>query len=91
MFKIAAISISLLFLVSCAHHGSRHHMGQKKMFEMMDTNKDGAVTKDEFDKAHEGMFAGMDANKDGKVTSEEMADHMKMKKEECKKKGGCKM
>ena len=59
-------------LVNCAHHRKHPMMGDKGMhFEMMDTDKDGKVTRDEFDKAHGSMFAKMDANKDGVITEDE--------------------
>ena len=43
---------------------------------MMDANKDGNVSKDEFMKAHETMFANMDANKDGSIDKTEMGKLM---------------
>lgn len=39
---------------------------------MMDANKDGKVSKEEFMKAHEDMFAAKDANKDGVLSGDEM-------------------
>lgn len=46
---------------------------------MMDANKDGNVSKDEFIKAHEAMFANMDANKDGSIDKTEMGNLMQGK------------
>ncbi|MHB9027055.1 MAG: EF-hand domain-containing protein [Armatimonadota bacterium] len=48
--------------------------GQKPQspFEMMDANKDGAVTLDEFSAKPLARFAELDANKDGKVTKAEI-------------------
>ena len=46
---------------------------------MVDTNKDGKVTKQEFMKHHEAIFDRMDANKDGSITEAEfnrVADSM---------------
>jgi hypothetical protein len=43
---------------------------EKRMYDRLDANKDGKVTKDEFEGA--GMFDRMDKNKDGKVTKDEM-------------------
>jgi hypothetical protein len=42
----------------------------KALFERLDTNKDGAITKDESDMR--GNFDKIDANGDGKITSEEL-------------------
>ncbi len=54
------------------------------MARMADTNKDGAVSRDEFLAAHGKRFAMMDANKDGAVSAEErqgarakMREHMR--------------
>jgi len=43
---------------------------------MMDANKDGKVSKEEFMKAHEAMFSNMDANKDGSIDKTEMGKMM---------------
>lgn len=43
-----------------------------KVFTEMDTNKDGAVSKKEFEAFHNKYFKELDANHDGKVTQEEM-------------------
>lgn len=42
------------------------------MLEQMDQNKDGTVSKKEFDKFHSDRFKELDANKDGKVSQDEM-------------------
>lgn len=47
---------------------------------MMDTDKDGKVSKAEFDKAHEGMFGQMDTNKDGFLDKDELG---KMRQGKC--------
>jgi len=41
-------------------------------FKELDTNKDGVVTKAEFDAGHAKHFKAMDANHDGKITVAEM-------------------
>ncbi|MGK2950798.1 MAG: HvfA family oxazolone/thioamide-modified RiPP metallophore [Thiobacillus sp.] len=43
---------------------------------MMDANKDGKISKEEFTKHHEAMFATMDANKDGSISKDEMGKMM---------------
>ena len=43
---------------------------------MMDANKDGKISKDEFAKHHDAMFAKMDANKDGVLDKAEMGKMM---------------
>lgn len=65
--SIAFGSATMALAESDKKHG--HHKG--KMFEKMDTDSDGIVTKDEFMKKSEEHFAKMDTNGDGKVTKEE--------------------
>ncbi len=43
---------------------------------MMDTNKDGKVSREEFTQAHAAMFDAMDANKDGSLDQAEMGKMM---------------
>lgn len=88
---LTLISVATVSVLGCAqngmHHKGEHKAKAHKMWQKMDANSDGSVTKDEFIKMHEEMFTKMDGNKDGKVTTEEMmAAHKDMKK----KKGGCK-
>ena len=42
------------------------------MMKMMDTDEDGAVSKEEFIKHHEEKFTKKDKNADGKLTQDEM-------------------
>lgn len=50
-----------------------------RMMEQMDQNKDGSISKKEYDSFHSGHFKDMDANNDGKVTQAEMDGlHKKM-------------
>ena len=59
--------------------GGEHRMGMM-MLQMADTNKDGAVSRDEFLAAHTKHFDAMDTNHDGKLTKEERkAAHDKMR------------
>jgi len=48
-----------------------------KAFAHMDTNKDGKITKEEFDTHKNAMFQKMDANGDGSISKEEMQAAMK--------------
>jgi len=55
----------------------------KNMGAMMDTDKDGKVSKDEFTKHHDEMFAQMDTNKDGTLDQSEMGHMGKMMESHC--------
>lgn len=60
-------------------HGSRGSMN--KHFMGSDTNKDGAVSREEAQAAFERHFTALDGDKDGKVTQEEMkAAHVNARK-----------
>ncbi|MES1150612.1 MAG: EF-hand domain-containing protein [Dongia sp.] len=48
------------------------HWGKGPQFGMMDTDKDGKVTKAEFTAAEDHMFQKLDANGDGVITPDEM-------------------
>jgi Ca2+-binding EF-hand superfamily protein len=48
------------------------HWGKGPQFGMMDTDKDGKVTKAEFTAAEDQMFQKLDANGDGVITPDEM-------------------
>jgi hypothetical protein len=65
--------------------GSAHgngHRGGMKMMQMADTNKDQAITRDEFTAAHLKHFEMSDANKDGRLTPQERrAAHAKMREQ----------
>jgi Ca2+-binding EF-hand superfamily protein len=51
---------------------ARHWGGKGPRFGMMDTDKDGKVTKAEFTAAEDKMFSKLDANGDGVITADEM-------------------
>ena len=63
-----------------AHRGPDAHGGMGMMAQMADTNKDGAISRDEFLAAQAKHFEMMDVNKDGTVTAEErQAGRVKMR------------
>lgn len=58
-----------------------------QMMEMVDTNKDGKISRDEFNKHHEQMFTQMDTNADGMIDAAEraaMKDQMKERMKDMK-------
>jgi Ca2+-binding EF-hand superfamily protein len=64
---------------------SRHHQegrGAKHLFERMDANKDGKVTREEAREAGERLFQKMDQDKNGSVTPAEAESGMKALKVE---------
>ena len=83
---ISAAVLSVMMAASGVAHAEMQHgqHGQHgaKMFEKIDTDKDGAISKAESQAFHEARFAEMDANKDGKVTKEEGKAHHEKKRAE---------
>ena len=61
----------------------RHDRAQK-MFERVDSNNDGIISKSEHLSNAEQRFTEMDANGDGKVTQEEAKAHHKERREKHK-------
>ena len=60
------------FMFACTHGG--HHKRGKRghhKWQMLDANKDGKVSRAEFDKMHSDKFNEMDANNDGYITMDE--------------------
>jgi hypothetical protein len=57
-----------------------HHM-----FDDTDTNKDGAISKEEWLAKGDKMFSEIDTNKDGKVSQDEMKAHHETKRAEMEK------
>ena len=66
--------------------GGHHGTMMEKMFEKMDADGDGSITKAEFDTFHDQRFDEIDADKDGKVTKEEIKDHMEAKRQKWEEK-----
>jgi Ca2+-binding EF-hand superfamily protein len=88
-----ALALGLSQLAYANHHeGADGKKCEYKKHGMMDndTNKDGAISKDEFMSGHQARadkkFAMMDANKDGKIDQAER-DAMKAKWKEHHKSG----
>ena len=74
-FGVASVA-GLLFATSPAFAGGdkahgEHHKGKASM-EMMDTNGDGQLSREEHAAGARKMFETMDGDKDGKVTATEM-------------------
>jgi len=90
MKKFAIICAAAAVLAAPVAMADSHgdHSGDKKagMMSKYDLNGDGALTKDEFIKAHEDKFMKMDADGDGSITKDEMKAHKKAKREKMKKK-----
>lgn len=55
--------------------------GPGGLFDQIDTNKDGVITRAEVKAAHDAMFIAIDTNRDGFLTREEMAAHRKAQME----------
>ena len=90
-FLIATTAILLASTAAVAgHHGDKDgKMCEKKMakkFEKMDTDKDGAISKDEFITYKTSKFEKMDADKDGKVSLDEKKAYKKAKYHDKKEK-----
>jgi len=88
---VAVLALGLTQMAYANHDGKDGmHCDRKHAMEDADTNKDGAISHDEFIAAHQKMademFVKMDANKDGKIDQTER-DAMKAKMDKhCKMK-----
>jgi hypothetical protein len=86
MKKVILISAAVLFAASGAAFADHHMKGEGGM-KMMDTNKDGMISKDEFMKHHEMMWDKMKKNSTGSVDMKDMESmHKEMMKKDDKKK-----
>ena len=90
MIMFAGLALGLSQTVSADQHSAdgKHCDYKKNSIQEADTNKDGAISHDEYTAAHqaraEKMFAKMDTNGDGKIdASERQAMKAKMK-DRCK-------
>lgn len=85
MTSIAAILASgMAYANDHDGKGKKGHKHHGKMFERVDADHDGVITKAESDAFHEQKFKEMDANSDGKITKEEGKAHWEKKKAEYK-------
>ncbi|MGE8722014.1 EF-hand domain-containing protein [Leptospira terpstrae] len=89
MKKILTILTSVAFLLSASifahdHDGHGKNAMAGDHFKKMDTNSDNKVSKEEWQKFHEGFFTELDKDADGSVTLEEMKAARMEKREEKK-------
>lgn len=90
---ITMVSIAALSFSSAAFAGDKMHMkgmkgmkgGHHMMHSLMDSNKDGAVSEQEFQAFRDQHFAKADKNGDGNLTSKEFAALGKIMKEQRQK------
>lgn len=71
MKKLFVLSLSALALSAPAALAEDGHAHKSRMIEKLDTDKDGVVSKEEFDKANNERFVKIDADSDGKITQDE--------------------
>lgn len=89
-FSIQPLEKGYMIAYGDKKKADEHKSGEGKCGEnkcgakMADANKDGKVTKEEWDKHHDAMFEEMDANSDGVIDKDEMG---KMKSEKRKMHG----
>lgn len=69
-------------------HSDGHHKQCSQKMSMVDLDKDGKVSKEEFTKHHEKMFDKIDTNKDGFLDESEMHHMMDRMHGKCKSKHG---
>ena len=84
MAAAAIMASAPAFAEDHGKEGMMHKEGMHKgkMFEMMDANTDGMVSKDEFMADHMKRFEKMDANADGNVSKDEIEAYRAAKKAE---------
>ncbi|WP_041948383.1 EF-hand domain-containing protein [Turneriella parva] len=88
----ALLFVAMTFTVSAKNHKGGH-AGMKgpmhaKMLEKMDADKDGKISKQEWQAHHDKKFIELDADKDGVISQDEFkAHHEKMMKDHHSKMG----
>ena len=79
MKKVILFSAAVLLAASGSAFADHHLKGEGKGMQMMDANKDGMISKDEFMKHHEMMWDKMKKNSAGTVDMKDMeAMHKEM-------------
>ncbi len=74
---------SATMVLANEHEGHGDKKGYHgKMFEKVDADKDGAISKAESDAFHEKKFKEKDLNSDGKITQDEAKAHHEKKRAE---------
>ncbi|NOU25186.1 MAG: EF-hand domain-containing protein [Methylotenera sp.] len=92
LVTMAALALGLSQLAYANHDvADGKHCEHKHGVHDADTNKDGAISHDEFNAAHQAqadkMFTTMDANKDGKIDQAERDAIKANMKDHCTRKG----
>jgi hypothetical protein len=75
LLTLAAATLAMPAMANQKHKGMHDMHGQ--MFDKIDTDRDGKITKAEHDAFSEKKFSEMDANNDGVLTKDEMAAYKK--------------
>ncbi|MBM9546965.1 EF-hand domain-containing protein [Leptospira sp. 201903074] len=89
MKKIQTILTSVAFFLTASvfahdHEGHGKNVMAGDHFKKMDSNSDNKVSKEEWQKFHDGFFTELDKDADGSVTFEEMKAARMEKREEKK-------
>ncbi|MEM7401748.1 MAG: hypothetical protein AAF304_07350 [Pseudomonadota bacterium] len=79
--KLLTYTLSIAFILAIVGMTTLHagHHGGKNKMKMMDTDGDGAVSKEEFMSHKEQRFMKKDENGDGVLTEDEMKKNCKHK------------
>lgn len=85
MKKLLILSAAVLALSAGPALAAQKDRPQRsRMFQKLDSNTDGVITKEEFLSAHEAVFEKMDVNDDGEVTQKEVTAKKKEWREKMK-------
>jgi hypothetical protein len=86
-FLIVALAISIIGTFSISAHDHKGKGGQmgKEHFKKMDTDGNGKISKEEFQKFHDAKFTEMDKDADGALSEEEIQSYHKEKGKEMSK------